>query len=108
MTDPSARRLAAAAALRLHLSRVVGAGVAADADLAACAARLAVGAEHLAAVHGLHFRPAYPGVSAGEERLATGRRLVLTCDALDRDGHRVGTVLTALIAGRAPQVSVAP
>lgn len=93
-------RLVVSAVLRLHLARRVGARVGAD-DLPALARRLVGGPA------GLHCDPPYPGATAGVERVGETARLVLGCVAY-RHGEAVGVVFTTLIAGRQPQVSVAP
>ncbi len=58
--------------------------------------------------HRLRFEPAYPGVTAGPQSIGDTSRLLLACNVLDRGGTSIGAVFTALIAGRPPQVSVAP
>ena len=112
MDDDGARRLIVASALRLHATRRLGTVLPGDADLTDAARRLGEGTGRLARVHGLGFSPAYPGVGAGVEEIdteiGTVCRLVLACRADDRHGPGAGTAFTTLIAGRAPQVSVAP
>jgi hypothetical protein len=56
----------------------------------------------------LRFEPAYPGVTAGPQSIGGTSRLLLACGVRDRGGTPIGVVFTALIAGRPPQVSVAP
>jgi len=58
--------------------------------------------------HRLRFEPAYPGVTAGPQSIGDASRLLLACNVRDRGGTPIGVVFTALIAGRPPQVSVAP
>ena len=77
-------------------------------DLLALARRLGALAPRLERAHGVRFDPRYPGVTAGVELVAGGPRLVLACAAVDAGGVRVGVVFTTLIAGRSPQVTVAP
>jgi hypothetical protein len=74
--------------------------------LAAELTRRARDAEDLAAIaapveraHRVRFEPPYPGEEAAG---------VLACRALDADGTVVGVVLTTLVEGRAPAVSVGP
>ena len=76
-------------------------------DLLALARRLSALAPRLERAHHLRFDPLYPGVTAGVEPIAGGPRLVLACAAVD-DDVRLGVVFTTLIAGRSPQVTVAP
>ncbi len=58
--------------------------------------------------HHLRFEPAYPGVTAGPQSIGDTSKLLLACNVRDRGGTPIGVVFTALIAGRPPQVSVAP
>lgn len=53
----------------------------------------------------LGFEPPYPGRVAEDSTVHT--RLVFECD-VDAGGDPLGVVLTVLIAGRRPEVSVAP
>lgn len=100
-------RLGVSAVLRLHLARRLGLRLGADADLLALAHRLAENPADLARVAGLRFDPPYPGATAGVERVGDTARLVLGCVA-HRHDEPIGIAFTTLIAGRPPQVSVAP
>lgn len=113
--DPSlnleARRLFVAAALTMHVARIIKGRVlsaGSDArDLLSLARSL--DAEHVEHAHGISFDPPYPGLTSGVEITSSGLRLLLACRAYDgRDGTPLGVVFTTLISGRSPQVSVAP
>lgn len=101
MVDSAARRLIVASAVRLHVAQRRGTGPVA-ADLLGCARRL-TGTGEVERRYSVTFDPAYPGVTAGVE----GSRLVLLCAAAYR-GETVATVVTTLVAGRAPLVTAAP
>lgn len=75
--------------------------------LEALALRLRGDAHAVEARYNVQFRPSYPGVTAGVERLPEANRLLLACQVLDVDGAPVGLAYTVLIAGREPNVSVA-
>jgi hypothetical protein len=98
------RRLALAADLTSRARRC--AREAGD-DLPALARRLAGIAPAAERAHRVRFDPPYPG-TGGVEDVRGGRRLVLACRALGADGAPEGVVVTTLIEGRAPLVSVAP
>lgn len=105
MVDPDARRLIVASALRLHVARTLGTGPLST-DLHTAGRRLRPADDRLARVHGLSFEPTYPGTGEVED-VRGGQRLVLTCQAAHR-GEAVATVVTTLIGGRSPQVTVMP
>ena len=110
MVEPAARRLVVASALRLHVAQRIGLRVADAAtgdDLLALARALRPADDRLARVHGLTFDPGFPGVTAGPEEVAGGRRLVLACLARHA-GEPVATVVTTLIPGREPRVATPP
>jgi hypothetical protein len=77
-------------------------------DLISLAGKLGEEAGAIECALGLRFEPAYPGITAGPQMIGSTCRLLLACNVSDRDGAPVGVVFTALIAGRPPQVSVAP
>ena len=110
--ESQARRLALGAALTRRAARTLGAECLAPAAAAqelielADQLRQANGSD--ARAHAVRFEPPYPGVTGGVEALGGGARLVLACVALERGGTPLGIVFTALIAGRAPLVAVAP
>lgn len=111
MTDPAARRLVVAGALRLHLGRVLGpGGLPVDLDddaLRRTAASLATDVDTRAGLHRVRFDPPYPGTGA-VQAVRHGRRLVLRTAARDDDGTTLGVVLTVLVPGREPQVQISP
>ena len=92
-----ARRLALGSSLTRQARQLAPEPLDGDQALLA-AARALTAATH----RDVTFDPPYPGVGEPE-----GARLLLACRAY-RDGEELGTVFTALIAGRAPAVSVAP
>jgi hypothetical protein len=105
-----ALRLTLAAELTRRAARSAGDRVAADMgedDLLRLARELRPIAAPVERAHDLRL-PGYPGVTAGVERAGGTLRLVLACVAQTPDGAATGVVFTALIAGRAPQVTVAP
>ena len=110
--DLEAQRLFVAAALSTHAVRSARGRIAADGDagdLLAVARRLRAEVPPVQREHRLRFEPPYPGLTAGPERLRSGFRLVLACEAFDgEEGSPLGVIYTALIPGRLPQVSVAP
>src|SRR5215203_3471645 len=105
--DLERRRLLISAALTAHARRRLGKRLAAG-ELLDLAVRLKEEAGPVERGYRLRFEPAYPGVTAGPQSIAGTCRLVLACGVRDRDGTPVGVVFTVLIAGRPPQVSVAP
>jgi hypothetical protein len=110
--DLEAQRLFVAAALSTHAVRSARGYIAADGDagdLLAVARLLRAEVPPVQRGHRLRFEPPYPGLTAGPERLRSGFRLVLACEAFDVEKDLpLGVVFTALIPGRLPQVSVAP
>ena len=64
------------------------------------------GFEKAAVPAGVSFEPRYPG-RIEKDAAATTARLVLTCRAQRASGP-LGVVFTVLIAGRRPEVSIAP
>lgn len=60
----------------------------------------------LESLYGCGFAPPFPGAPDGSRGNLTSR-LVLTCRLL-HGAEEMGTVYTTLIAGRPPQVSIAP
>ncbi|WP_018332221.1 hypothetical protein [Actinomycetospora chiangmaiensis] len=116
MTDPAARRLVVAGALRLHVMRRIGpVGLPRDADhdaLLGAARALAEGVDTVAGLQRVGFDPAYPGDGV-PERVRHGSRLVLRSRVVDHlarddDGTTLGVVMTVLIPGREPQVQISP
>jgi hypothetical protein len=105
-----ALRLTLAADLTRRATRSAGGRLAADAgeeDLLRLARELRAIAAPVERAHRLRLQD-YPGVTAGVQQAGGRRRLVLACAAVAHDGAAVGVVFTALIAARAPQVTVAP
>jgi hypothetical protein len=78
-----------------------------EAGLLELACRLAAHARPVERAHALRFEPGYPGRTGGVEAPGGTPRLVLACLAVD-ERSPVGVVFTTLIAGRPPQVTVAP
>jgi hypothetical protein len=106
-----ARRLFLATTLTAHAARRLRGRIPAEAgpeDLLALARGLAGETGRIESRHCLLFDPPYPGATAGIESVKSGLRLVLACEAREREGEQLGVVFTALIPGRPPQVSVAP
>jgi hypothetical protein len=109
--DLERRRLLMSAALTAQARRRLGSSLAAGSgpgELLELADRLREGAAPVERGYRLRFDPAYPGVTAEPQIIGETCRLVLACNVRDRDGAPVGVVFTVLIAGRPPQVSVAP
>lgn len=109
--DLERRRLLISAALTAQARRRLGDSLAAGSsagELLDLARELSEGAGSIELAYRLRFDPPYPGVTAGPESVGRTSRLLLACGVRDRDGTPIGVVFTALIAGRAPQVSVAP
>ena len=92
-----ARRLALGSSLTRQARRLAPQPLNDENELLA-AARALTAATH----RDVRFVPPYPGVGEPE-----GPRLLLACRAY-RGDEELGTVFTALIAGREPAVSVAP
>jgi hypothetical protein len=109
--DLERRRLLVSAALTARARRRLGsrlpAGIAAG-ELLDLARGLSKGAGSIEHAYHLRFEPAYPGVTATPESIGRTSKLLLACSVRDPDGTPIGVVFTALIAGRPPQVSVAP
>jgi hypothetical protein len=108
--DLERRRLLISAALTAQARRRLGDSLAdgsGPAKLLDLADRLKEGAGPVERGYRLSFDPAYPGITAGPQIIGRTCRLLLACRAY-HDGTTIGVVFTALIAGRAPQVSVAP
>jgi hypothetical protein len=103
--DEQGRRLTLAADLTWRARRCAAGGD--GEDLPGLAGRLEAIAPDVERAHRVRFDPPYPGAGAVED-VRGGRRLVLTCRALDASGAPAAVVFTTLIAGRAPLVSVAP
>jgi hypothetical protein len=109
--DLERRRLFIAATLTAQARRRLGISLAAGSssgELLHLARQLSEGASPVESSYRLRFEPAYPGVTTGPQSIAGTCRLVLACGVRDQDGTPVGVVFTVLIAGRPPQVSVAP
>jgi hypothetical protein len=112
ISDLEARRLLVSAALTTYAVQTVQGRISAESDardLLAVAHRLLSEIPPVQQRYRLRFEPPYPGLTAGPERLRSGFRLVLACEAFDEEkASPLGAVFTALIPGRLPQVSVAP
>jgi hypothetical protein len=109
--DLETRRLLISTTLAAQVRRRLGRRVPADSgpgELLELAHELGEAAGSVARAYRLCFAPPYPGVTAGAEDVGESSRLLLACRVSDRDGSTIGVAFTALIAGRPPQVSVAP
>ena len=109
--DLQAQRLFVATALTAQAMRCFRGHAAANIgteELLAMAHRLTEQIGPIQRRYGLRFEPSYPGVTAGVESASGTLRLVLACTAYTSEEKPLGVVFTALIAGRRPQVSVAP
>ena len=109
--DLERRRLLISAALTVQARRRLGSILAANVsvgELLDLALGLSEGASSIERAYRLRFEPPYPGVTAGPQSTGGTGRLLLVCKAFAHDGTPIGTVFTTLIAGRPPQVSVAP
>jgi hypothetical protein len=109
--DLERRRLLISAALTAQARRRLGDSLAdgsGPGELLDLADRLKEGAGPVERGYRLSFDPAYPGFTAGPQIVGRTWRLLLACSVRDRDGSPLGVVFTTLIAGRPPQVSVAP
>jgi hypothetical protein len=109
--DLERRRLLISAALTAHARRRLGDSLAdgsGPGELLDLAVRLKEDAGPVERNYRLRFEPAYPGFTAGPQIVGRTCRLLLACSVRDRDGSPLGVVFTTLIAGRPPQVSVAP
>jgi hypothetical protein len=113
--DPSltleTRRLLISTTLSANLRRRLGRRVPAGSDpgkLLDVARGLNEVAEPVERVHLLRFDLPYPGVTAGPESVGNSCRRAGACRVSDHEGSAIGVAFTTLIAGRPPQVSVAP
>jgi hypothetical protein len=109
--DLERRRLLISAALTAQTRRRLGSSLAANAsvgELLDLACGLSEEAGTIERAYRLRFDPSYPGVTAGPQSVEGTSRLMLACSVRDRVGTPIGVVFTTLIAGRPPQVSVAP
>ena len=109
--DLQRSRLLISAALTAQARRRLGSSLAANVgagELLDLALGLCEGAGSIERAYRLRFEPPYPGVTAGPQSVGGTGRLLLVCKAFAHAGAPVGTVFTTLIAGRPPQVSVAP
>ncbi len=106
--DDQMRRLVLARWLTARAADAVGGGVPADATqemLGELASRLLPLVDHGLPFARARFDPPFPGRI---DESATGRsRLVMECSVYV-DEEPLGLVLTVLIAGRRPEVSIAP
>ena len=109
--DLERRRLLISAALTAQARRRLGSSLAANisvGELLDLACGVSEGAGTIERAYRLRFDPPYPGVTAGPQSIGGTSRLLLACGVCDQGGTPVGVVFTVLIAGRPPQVSVAP
>ncbi|HWI45843.1 MAG TPA: hypothetical protein VNT12_06700 [Rubrobacter sp.] len=109
--DLERRRLLISAALTTKARRHLGSSLAASVsvgELLDLACGVSEGAGTIERAYSLCFDPPYPGVTAGPQSVGGTPRLMLACSVRDRVGTPIGVVFTTLIAGRPPQVSVAP
>ena len=111
LLDLERRRLLISAALTTQARRCLGGSIAVDSDakdLIALARKLGEETNAIERAYRLRFDPPYPGITAGPQSAGDSVRLVLACRTLDHHDLPIGVAFTALIPGRAPQVSVAP
>ena len=109
--DLERRRLLISAALTAQARRRLGSSLAANVsvgELLDLACGVSEGAGTIERAYRLRFDPPYPGVTTGPQSVGGTPRLILACSVRDRVGTPIGVVFTTLIAGRPPQVSVAP
>jgi hypothetical protein len=109
--DAERRRLLISAALTARARQRLGSSLAAGSstgELLGLVGTLNEVALQVERAQSLRFEPAYPGVTAGPQSIGDASRLLLACNVRDRGGTPIGVAYTALIAGRPPQVSVAP
>jgi hypothetical protein len=109
--DLERRRLLISAALTAQARRRLGSSLAANVsvgELLDLACRVSEEAGTIERAYRLRFDPPYPGVTAGPQSVEGTSKLMLACSVRDRVGTPIGVVFTTLIAGRPPQVSVAP
>ena len=109
--DLERRRFLISAALTAQARRHLGSSLAANVsvgELLDLVCGVSEGAGTIERACRLRFDPPYPGVTAGPQSVGGTSRLMLACSVRDRVGTPIGVVFTTLIAGRPPQVSVAP
>jgi hypothetical protein len=109
--DLEGRRLLISAALTTQTRRRLGSSLAANVsvgELLDLGCGVGEEAGTIERAYRLRFDPPYPGVTAGPQSVGGTSRLMLACSVRDRVGTPIGVVFTTLIAGRPPQVSVAP
>jgi hypothetical protein len=109
--DLERRRLLISAALTTQTRRRLGSSLAANVsvgELLDLGCGVGEEAGTIERAYRLRFDPPYPGVTAGPQSVGGTSRLMLACSVRDRVGTPIGVVFTTLIAGRPPQVSVAP
>ena len=108
--DDQARRLYLSRWLTRRAQEVVGGAIPDDASaesLAALAVRFRGPDSDKGPLGGLRFEPPYPG-DVVESTTAGGKARVLLASTVTRGTTTLGVVFTVLIAGRIPEVSVAP
>jgi hypothetical protein len=107
--DLERRRLLVSATLTAQARRRLGNSLGSGAgELLDLARTLNEVADPIERAYHLRFDPPYPGVTAGPQSIGGTSRLLLACGVRNRGGTPMGVVFTTLIAGRPPQVSVAP
>ena len=108
--DDQARRLYLSRWLTRRAQAVVGGTVPDDASpesLPALVVRFRVPDSEKGPLADLRFEPAYPG-DVVESTTAAGKARVLLASTVSAGTTTLGVVFTVLIAGRNPEVSVAP
>jgi hypothetical protein len=108
--DDQARRLYLSRWLTRRAQGLVGGAVPDDASaesLTALAVRLRGPDSDKGPLGGLRFAPPYPG-DLVESTLAGGKARVILASTVSAGATTLGVVFTVLIAGRHPEVSVAP
>jgi hypothetical protein len=108
--DDQARRLYLSRWLTRRAQSVVGGAVPDDASaesLTALAVRFRGPGSEKGPLAGLRFEPPYPG-DVVESTTAGGKARVLLASTVNSGADTLGVVFTVLIAGRHPEVSVAP
>jgi hypothetical protein len=103
--DPVEPRLRAAFALRLA---VPGAAPSEAAGLIAFARALGEQFAAVAAAEGWSVEPPFPGATPGLERIDGVLRLAFAARISEVEGGPLGVAFTTIIAGRRPEIGVAP
>jgi hypothetical protein len=103
--DPVEPRLTAAFALRLAVPATAPLD---PGELVAFAHNLGERFAAVAAAHGWSVEPSFPGATPGLERIEGGLRLAFAARIDAPGGESLGVAFTTIIAGRRPEIGVAP